>query len=169
LPLLPVALVSSAALGYEVLLMRLFSIIQWHHFAYMIISLALLGYGASGAFLSLAQGYLNGHYLQDRFLPAFAVNAALFGTSALTCFLLAQQVAFNPLEVFWDPRQALRLAAIYLLLFIPFFWRPPIGLSLQSSAQVHRVYSADLLGAGLGSLTIVLLLFVLTPMQALGS
>lgn len=28
--------------------MRLFSIIQWHHFAYMMISVALLGYGAAG-------------------------------------------------------------------------------------------------------------------------
>ena len=42
-PLLSVALLSAAALAYEILLMRLFSIIQWHHFAYMIIiSLALL-------------------------------------------------------------------------------------------------------------------------------
>ena len=42
-----VFLVSAAAIGYELLLMRVLSIIQWHHFAYMIISLALLGYGAS--------------------------------------------------------------------------------------------------------------------------
>ena len=38
-----VLLVSAAAIGYELLLMRVLSIIQWHHFAYMIISLALLG------------------------------------------------------------------------------------------------------------------------------
>ena len=44
-------LISASALAYEILLMRLFSIVQWHHFAYMVISLALLGYGASGTFL----------------------------------------------------------------------------------------------------------------------
>ena len=55
LPWLSIALVSATALAYEVLLMRLFSIIQWHHFAYMIISLALLGYGASGTFISIAR------------------------------------------------------------------------------------------------------------------
>jgi len=54
-PVIAVALISAAALAYEIVLMRLFSIILWHHFAYMIISLALLGYGASGALLSLAQ------------------------------------------------------------------------------------------------------------------
>ena len=44
---LGVAVVSAAILAYEVLLMRLFSIVGWHHFAYMIISIALLGFGAS--------------------------------------------------------------------------------------------------------------------------
>jgi hypothetical protein len=38
----------AAAIGYEIVLKRLFAIALWHHFAYMIISLALLGYGASG-------------------------------------------------------------------------------------------------------------------------
>lgn len=51
--LITLALISATALAYEVLLMRLFSIIQWHHFTYMIISLALLGYGISGTFLAL--------------------------------------------------------------------------------------------------------------------
>ena len=36
------ALLSASALAYEVLLMRLFSIIQWHHFAYLVIALALV-------------------------------------------------------------------------------------------------------------------------------
>ena len=53
--LLAVGLVSAGVLAYEVLLARLFSIIQWYHFAYMVISIALLGYGASGTFLALAR------------------------------------------------------------------------------------------------------------------
>ena len=46
-------LVSAGAIGYQLLLMRMLSIVQWHHFAYMIISIALLGYGASGTFIAL--------------------------------------------------------------------------------------------------------------------
>jgi len=57
-PLLALSLLSAAALGYEILLMRLFSIILWHHFAYMMISVALLGYGAAGAMVALAQRWL---------------------------------------------------------------------------------------------------------------
>ena len=50
-----VATISAAVLAYEVLLVRLFSITGWHHFAYMIISIALLGFGASGSILALAR------------------------------------------------------------------------------------------------------------------
>ena len=74
LPLAAMALVSAGALAYEILLMRLFSIIQWHHFGYMMISLAMLGYGVSGTLLTL---------LRERLLPrygaAFTLCAAAFG------------------------------------------------------------------------------------------
>ena len=58
--LFAVGLVSAGVLAYEVLLARLFSIIQWYHFAYMVISIALLGYGASGTFLALVRDRLAG-------------------------------------------------------------------------------------------------------------
>ena len=54
-PLAAVAVLSGAALAYEVLLLRLFAIIQWHHFAYLAISVALLGIGAAGTFVTLAR------------------------------------------------------------------------------------------------------------------
>ena len=85
-PLLAVALVSASALGYEVLLLRLFSIIQWHNFTYMIISLALLGYGVSGTFLALA-----GDWIERRFTALFAVNAVAFLTSAALVFSVRLQ------------------------------------------------------------------------------
>ena len=52
-PLFAIGLLSGAALGYEILLMRLLSIIQWHHFAYMIISVAILCFGAACTALAL--------------------------------------------------------------------------------------------------------------------
>ena len=76
--LLAVGLVAAGVLAYEVLLARLFSIIQWYHFAYMVISIALLGYGASGTFLALARDRLDA-----RAPAAFAVFAALFGIAAM--------------------------------------------------------------------------------------
>ncbi|MGZ8902412.1 MAG: SAM-dependent methyltransferase, partial [Methylobacter sp.] len=87
--LLVIAGISASALAYEVLLMRLFSIIQWHHFASMIISLALLGYGVSGVFLALNRDRLTHH-----FPKVILINLLLFSFSAPACFLLAQQLPF---------------------------------------------------------------------------
>ena len=163
-PLAALALVSAGALSYEILLTRLFSIIQWHHFAYMTISLAMLGYGVSGTLLTL---------LRERLLPSygawFAACAAAFGVCAVGAFLLAQQLPFNPLEIFWDARQPLYLLLLYLLLAVPFLFAAScIGLTFaRHGAAAHRVYSFDLLGAASGCLLIVLLLFLLPPMAAL--
>ena len=159
-----VALISAAILAYEVLLARLFSIIQWYHFAYMVISIALLGYGGSGTFIALAR-----ERMAPRAGPAFAVLAALFGVSAIACFALAQRLPFNPLEIVWDPTQLLLLLALYALLTVPFFCGAAcIGLALACfDLPVGRIYRADLLGAGAGALGIVALLFAIMPDRAL--
>ena len=47
--------VSAAVLGYEVGLMRMLLVASWHHFAFLVISLALLGFGASGTLLALTR------------------------------------------------------------------------------------------------------------------
>jgi hypothetical protein len=162
--LLAVALISAAALAYEVLLARLFAIIQGYHFAYMIISMALLGYGASGSLIALVQDRL-----RPRADAAFATLAALFGVAALACFGLAERLPFNPLELIWDPRQLLYLLLLSGLLAVPFFCAAGcMGLALTCfPAPVGQVYRADLLGAGAGALGILGLLFLVLPAQAL--
>ena len=55
--LVAVALLSAAALGTEVVLLRLFAIVQWQHVASSIVSLALLGYGVSGTMLVLTRDW----------------------------------------------------------------------------------------------------------------
>ena len=163
-PLAAIALLAAAALGYEILLMRLFSIIQWHHFAYMMISVAMLGYGAAGTFVALAQRFLCAH-----FAPAFIGAATAFGVTAVGGFLIAQQIAFNPLEILWDPQQPLRLLAVYALLFVPFCCAATCTCLTftRFGRQVHRVYAYDIIGAGIGCVGILALLHVLTPSQAL--
>lgn len=164
-PLLSIGLISAAALAYEILLMRLYSIIQWHHFAYMMISLALLGFGVSGTFLALARDWLRGRYR-----AAFVVNAAGFGIASVVCFLAAQTLPFNALEVVWDPRQPAWLLAIYLLLFVPFFCAANcICLSfIEYRQELHRVYGADLVGAGIGAAGVIGVLYLSMPLPALG-
>ena len=163
--LLPATLlISAAAIGYEILLMRVLSIVQWHHFAYMIISLALLGYGASGTFIAVLRSRL-----EPRFESAFAASALLFSITMIVCFIVAQRVPFNALEIVWDRGQFLNLAVVYLVFFVPFFFAACcIGLAFTCrGGEASRIYFFDLFGAGLGAMLIIALLFVASPQASL--
>lgn len=153
MPVLAISLLSAGAIAYEIMLMRLYSIVQWHHFAFMIISIALLGYGASGTFLAFARPWMASH-----FLGAWRACAALFGLTACAGFAIAQRLRFNPLEITWEPGQFLLLGATYLLLLIPFFFAATcIGLAFSRFGdRIGAVYAADLVGAGLGAVGAVL-------------
>lgn len=161
---LAIAILSAATLAYEVLLLRLFAIAQWHHFAYMAISIALLGFGASGTFLFLAQ-----RWLKSRFAAAFAANSAAFGITTLVGFALAQRLPFNALQVVWEPRQLLYLLVLYPLLALPFFAAANcIGLAFaRFGDSIGRVYAFNLVGSGVGALGLVGLLHLLYPESAL--
>ena len=163
-PYAAIFLLSAAVLSYEILLMRIFSLIQWHHFAYMMISVALLGYGAAGALVTLAQKPLTA-----RFAGVFATAAGLFGVTALLAILAAQRVGFNALEILWDPRQLGRLGLIYGLLIVPFLCAAT-ALCLSFTRfpdQIPRLYAADILGAATGGLGAIGLLLLLPPATAL--
>ena len=139
--LVAIGILAGAALAYEILLARLFSILLWHHFAYMIISVALLGIGASGTALALARGTRT----SSSFGLGFIGCAVLFAVSTVVGFALAQRVPFNPLEVIWDAHQQLHLARICLLLTLPFFASgAAIGLAFtQVSERIAAIYRAD--------------------------
>jgi spermidine synthase len=163
-PFIAISLLSASVLAYEVLLTRLFSIVLWHHFAYMIISAAMLGYGASGTLLTLLKEKLAAH-----FGAAYVAAAAALAVLMPVAFLLAQQVPFNPLELLWDPTQPAKLLAVYLLMMLPFFCGGfGIGLVFAHfGQQSSRVYACDILGAGIGSLGVIGVLFLLPPSQVL--
>jgi hypothetical protein len=157
-------LISAAAIGYELLLMRVLSIAQWHHFAYMIISLALLGYGASGTFIALFKSRL-----EARFEAVFSASALLFSIAMVVCFALGQRVPFNALELVWDSHEFINLSLIYLVFFAPFFFAAfCIGIAFTCRrSDINRIYFFDLLGAGLGAVLIIGALFALIPQNAL--
>lgn len=163
-PLAAIALLSSAALGYEVLLVRLLSIAEWHDVVSMVISLALLGYAVSGSVIAVARDRLTRRYAET-----FTLSALLFAVLAPLCYLAAGALPFNALEILWDPWQWAWLALVYLLLSVPFFFAATcIALTLTvHGTLVGRIYAADLLGAGLGAVAVLAALSTLQPEQAL--
>ncbi len=163
-PFVAIGLLSACVLSYEVLLTRLFSIVLWHHFAYMIISAAMLGYGASGTVLTLLKDKIASHF---RLVYVMAALGVVFLMPL--SFLLAQQVPFNPLELLWDKTQLAKLGTIYLLMMLPFFCG---GFSLgliffRFGREAGTIYAIDILGAGVGSIGVIGLLFLVPPSKAL--
>jgi hypothetical protein len=158
-----IALLSAAALAWQLLLVRWLAIAHWQTFAVVIISLALLGHGASGSALSLLQARL-----LPRFETWFAGSALAFALGAAASLWLARAIPFNGLELAWDPRQFGWLAALYLCLSLPFFFAAAcFGLAFARHGEhIPLLYGADLLGAGAGA-TLALGAAWLAPVEVL--
>lgn len=137
---------SAATLAFEVALTRLFALAQGHHFAFMAVSLALLGAGASGSFLSL-------HPPARHRLPYWlGASALLFTLTAPASYLLVNALPFDAYRIAWERVQLLWLAVYYLALAVPFFFSGlAVGAALVTlPGEAHRLYAANLLGSGLG-------------------
>lgn len=158
-----VFVVSAIGIAYQVTLMRLFSIGQWHHFAYMIISIAMLGFGAGGVLLALAGAQIA---KSKRQLLGAAVT--LLAISLPLCYMLSQRVPFETFEIISQTRQQLRhLLLLYVILAVPFFLTSVcIALALmQASTRVGRLYCANMVGSGAGAFAMIGLLSVIHPQR----
>jgi len=146
---LSVFLLSAAGLAFEIVLSRLFSIAQFYHFAFMTVSLALLGAGASGTALTVFPALRRGD--PARRLSAFALAAALATVASWT---LANWLPFDSFAIAWDRRQVIYLVLMYLALSAPFFFGAlAVGWLLSARASdAPRIYAANLAGSAAGCL-----------------
>ncbi len=150
------ALCSFAALLLELGLTRLFSVVLFYHFAFLTISIALLGLGAGGVFAHLRKDAL------ARF-ETRALVARLCATSALVVPLVLLIVLHTSVSLALSKANLMRLTAIYLASAVPFFL---VGLAFslvfaREARHISRLYAADLAGGALACLAIVPLLNLL--------
>lgn len=140
----------------ELSLTRVMSVALWYHFGFLVISTALLGFGASGVMLALWRR-LREDIALDR---ALSVLSLVFGVLAVLCFCLLQHIPFDPFNLLNDPRQFWLMPLYLLVVALPFFFA---GLALallftRGSGVVNRLYAWDLVGAGLGCASIALVM-----------
>ncbi len=132
---------SLAILMFQVCLMRILSVTLWYHFAFLIISCALLGYGASGSWLVLVKRP------NHPFWPAF-----LFSLTLLPLVYLANSIQIQPALLSLSFQHWINLLVIFAILTIPFFLS---GLVLNTLFRKYpgyafRLYCFDLAGAASG-------------------
>jgi spermidine synthase len=155
-----IALVSGVGIAYQIALMRVFSIIQWHHFAYMIISVAMLGFGASGTVLALARKRIAGR--EAGLLSASAWGMAV---SLPLCYALGQRIPFDTFRLTMERGQLAWLFLLYVVLAVPFFLMSTcLALSFMANpGKAARLYAVNMLGSGAGALASPGLLFAVSP------
>jgi hypothetical protein len=148
---------SLASLSFEIALLRIFSISLWYHFAFMVISIAMLGIAASGTVLAVFPA------LKDIRKASF--YGLMLGASIPLSYLLANAVPFDPARLSWDRLQLLAISLYYIILCVPFFF---FGLIVSIayatiSEKTNAIYASDLIGAGAGALVMVWLLSLAGP------
>jgi hypothetical protein len=150
---LSLLVLSAAGLTFQINLTRLFSVSQFYHFAFMIVSIALLGYGSSGAFLSIFPRLRQRSPLASQSILSLATGLSIIGA-----YLLINHLPFDSFSIAWETRQVYILILHYAALALPFFISGLV-FGLLLSAYPHQsgvVYAVNLLGAALGCLLALL-------------
>jgi len=148
-----VAMTSFSALLLELALTRLFSVVLFYHFAFLAISIALLGLGSGGVFA----------YLAKKWLARFETRKLLMVFSWINAFttpIVLEIVLRIPVSLELTGGNFLRLTAMYLASAAPFFVTG-LALSLifgRESQHIPRLYGADLVGGAFACIGVVPLL-----------
>src|SRR5215467_8871772 len=147
------ALTSFAALLLELSLTRLFSVVLFYHFAFLAISIALLGMGAGGAFAYLLKAQLAN-------LGTRTLAARLCVANSILVVAVLEIVAHVPVSLRFSFGSFGRLTALYLATAVPFFLTGLLFAVVfaRETHRIPRLYGADLCGGALACLATVPLL-----------
>ena len=151
--LVGLGLTSFAALLLELALTRLFSVVLFYHFAFLAISIALLGLGAGGVFAYLLKGRL------ARFATR-TLAALLCMVNSVLVLLVLEIVLHVPVALTVTGKNFLHLSVLYLAAALPFFLTGLLFsvVFARETWRVSRLYGADLSGGALACLAVVPLL-----------
>ncbi len=146
-------LTSFATLLLELALTRLFSVVLFYHFAFLAISIALLGLGAGGVF-----AYLSKDRLARTDTRTLATRFCI--DSSILIVIVLEVVLHVPVALMVTGINFLHLTALYVVSALPFFLTG-IQFSVifaRETRHIPRLYGADLCGGALACLAVVPLL-----------
>jgi spermidine synthase len=143
--------IAVSTLLLEVTLSRIFSVLFFHHFAFLIVSTALFGFGFSGVYLFFRKP------TPQKLNVYLSLLSLLFGLSTLIVYRVILYVPGGTETVIHQPQEILRLLVNYALLAIPFYFSGyVVGAILCSFPEVSgKLYAFDLIGAALGCLSVI--------------
>ena len=149
--------ISAASLAYELALTRLLGLQQFHHFAFLVVSLAVLASAAGGVLRLLSPARLPPHRL------ALGASISLLVALAILNFAL-----FDSYSVAWNLGEWAILLLNLTAAGMPFLFVGWLvsGVLAEAGTQAHRTYAVNLIGAAAG---VALALLVHTQSGTLGT
>jgi MFS family permease len=117
-----VFLIGFSTLAFEVLLTRIFSISQWNHLSFMVISIALFGFAASGTYLSIYNARRSQRPHAFSMHRATAILVVLYTAATILAFVALNNSPLDYFRLPVEPIQSVYLVVAYLLLALPFFF-----------------------------------------------
>jgi hypothetical protein len=162
--LFSIAFLSAAIIAFQLALIQILSNVQWYHFAYMVISVALLGFGAAGTVLAIFKKNLINRI--DALLPFLMISTGIV-MSLVTDVSQMPFICFDSYLLFAEYSHIGKLLLTYLLFFIPFFLGAlAIGLVFVKYVDdIGKIYFANLLGSGAGGILALALIWLFFPKQ----
>jgi hypothetical protein len=147
--------VALATLTHQVLLTRIFSVTMWYHFAFVAISIAMFGMTAGALLVYVFRPW----FTAGRLKVHLAWTALAYAVLIVLSFLTQLSVPFlvHPSVV-----AAYAMAFTVIVISVPFIMSGVcVSLALtQFGRKVSGLYAADLIGAALGCLLVLVLLRV---------
>ena len=149
-------LISFGVFIYQVSLLRILSVADFYHFAFLIVSIALLGFGISGSFLPFFVSRIK----TERLL--YIIFSLGFSISAVVSFLAINFIPFDSFKIAWEARQLLYLFIYYLFLILPFFFGGCfVGYVFYGEQKPQTTYFFNLTGSSLGAIAFLILVPVI--------
>ena len=149
---------SFSILSYEIIFTRIFAWAQWHNFSPLIITMALLGFGASGSVVSVIQ-----KKIENRYPLFFFAGLILFPVFLTFGFILSTRLVFNPYEMIFSAGQIISMFFYFFLMGFSFFLGALIVCMALLKQSVSTTYFFNLLGSGAGALAVVAVSFLWHP------
>ena len=152
-----VFLVSMVTIMVEIALMRELALRFWDHLAWLVISIALLGFGTSGTLLVLLRRFSRISRPSLLFCSLLCLSLSI-----PLCLYLGGIVDLDLVQMVWQPAQFWRLGILEFLFALPFICGGMyIGLALQDDpVRVPGHYGASFIGSGMGGILVLPALFV---------
>jgi len=155
-------LISISIIAFQLALIQIISFVQWYHFAYMIISIAMLGFGTAGTIISLFKDKLLTR--ADKILPLMMILSGLT-MPLVVYFSQSKPIRFDTMLFFTGNYQIERLLVNYILFTIPFlFGALAIGIIFTKHvSSIGKLYFSNLIGSGIGGVLILVLIWIFYP------